>query len=195
MDRRRYQELPEGLAATPPGAALGAALETLDPELIAPADVSVVLAAQQRQINRDQARMLQLRYQSGLADASAPGGRKEVLDQFSAGDARATLTESKTYAWNELALAEALTVGLPGVLAGMLDGHLDVRRARALRLGTEVLSAEHTAKVLAGLLAEAPGIPVGALINRIAADANAVDPDWADKNTKPPWRSAGCGPG
>ena len=171
----------EGLGSVPPGARLAAALEAVDLATTPPEELPVVLRALWRQHNHDEARLLDAVRECGLGDRSAPGGRQEALDEFSADEARAALALSRTGAWKLLGLADDLAVRLPAVRRAMHDGEIDEARARAFRDGTEPLSDEHTDRVVALLLPEAPRTTAWALRQRIEQIAMALDPEWAAK--------------
>jgi hypothetical protein len=59
------QPLPEGLTSLPPGPELAAAVATVDPSRLAPADVFEVLAAQQRLVAHHQAQLLAALWEAG----------------------------------------------------------------------------------------------------------------------------------
>ena len=181
MEERTRTALPEGIDLMPPGAALAAVLEAVDLRRLAPEQLPVALRAFWRQRNHEEARLLDAVRECGLGDREAEGGRRETLDEFSADEARAALVLSKTGAWKLLALADDLVVRLAAVRQALHDGTIDEARARAFRDATEVLSAEHTDRIVELLLPEAPRMTAWALRQRIEQVAMALDPEWARK--------------
>jgi hypothetical protein len=78
-----------------------------------------------------------------------------------------------------LDLADDLLRRLPEVHTALRGGELDDSKARVLSGWTRELADDHAHHVCTVVLPEAPGLPVGALIERIQQVATALDPAWA----------------
>ncbi|MFC4836781.1 DUF222 domain-containing protein, partial [Actinomycetospora chibensis] len=117
----------------------------------------------------------------------AQAGRTERLascDEFCGDEVAALLGWSRTMSSRKLDLADDLLVRLPEVGDALYAGWLDEPKARTLCEQTRDLADDHAHEVCRLVLPEAPGLPVGAVIERIAQVATALDPDWAQRRRR-----------
>jgi hypothetical protein len=90
-----FQVVPAELEETPADAALGAALEVLDPARVSPHDTVRLVAARRRQLAHQQACFHACAREAALADPDAPGGRAERDVAESGDELRAVLSASR----------------------------------------------------------------------------------------------------
>ncbi|WP_285657169.1 HNH endonuclease signature motif containing protein [Actinomycetospora sp. NBRC 106375] len=178
FDGAGFQPLPVGIDEMPAGAALGAALASVDPARVSPYDTMRLVSAERRQLSHQEARFHTAAREAALADPTCPGGRAD-RDLSEAGDElRARLSLSRTAIATMLTLADA-TVLHPELGRRWAQGRLDQKRIEHIQRETRDLSREHAAKVIARVLPVAAGMPYGALIDRLHELAKAFDPEWA----------------
>lgn len=175
--------VPDELDVAPPGALLAEWLDDIPVELVSGYDSVVVLAAAYRQLCRQQAVFYRALAETGLR---APGSASTVArladpGEFAAEEARAKLVWSRQRSQREYQLGFELFVRYPQVGDALIDGHIDLPRARALIDWTDGLTEEQAAAIIDRLLPRAAGLVVGALIDEIKRAAIAVDPEWAER--------------
>ncbi|WP_433786030.1 hypothetical protein ACQPX6_05500 [Actinomycetospora sp. CA-101289] len=174
-----FASLPEGVATTPPGAALGALLEQVDPRTVSPHDTVVLVRAWRRQLSHHEARFALAAREAALADPDRPGGRREGMGEFSADELRVVLHESRTRVGKLLGQADTAIAAIPPLWAAWDAGRIDTDRVRICVTWTSSLSAEHAARVVREVLPEAPRLTLSGLIDRIQQLASGLDPGWA----------------
>lgn len=128
--------------------------------------------------NRGTADLLRAMHVAGRATAGT-GARRALLDDFSGDEVAGALGWSRSMASRWLDLADDLVSRLCEVLTAMDGGALDDAKARVVSEWTRDLSDDHAHALCADVLPWAPGLSVGALIERIQEVAVAIDPDWA----------------
>jgi hypothetical protein len=171
--------LPEGLATTPPGAALGALLDQVDPREVSPHDTVVLAAAWRRQLSHHEARFALAAREVARADTTRPGGRAESYGEFCTDELRALLCESRTRVTRLLGQADTAIAAIPELWAAWDTGRLDTDRVRICVTWTSSLCDEHARAVVLRVLPDAPGLTLSGLIERIQQLATAIDPAWA----------------
>ena len=166
------------LADIPAGPPLAAALAGLDEDRLPGFALTYVMQARLRQANGERGELLAtigrvLLYQ-------VPGGATIARgpDEFAADEVRAGLALTRGTAKRLCDLVWDLHDRLPGVLAAMRAGRLDQPRAQVFSTWTAGLSRPHTATIVAGLLPVAAEMTTGELIDAIAKQAIALDPEW-----------------
>ncbi|MGH3838332.1 MAG: DUF222 domain-containing protein, partial [Pseudonocardiaceae bacterium] len=175
------QLIPEGLAGVAPGPELASVLAGLELSRLSGFDCVEVLKAQYRQANHERARVMAAMAQVGVCGAVPDDDltRMVLPDEFSADEVRAALVLTRRAAHAQFWLAYDLVTRLPQVHAAMDAGVLDEPRARVFSEWTTELSPEQAGAVCAALLARAPGLTTGQLVEQIKKLAIAIDPDWA----------------
>ncbi|GAA4942253.1 hypothetical protein GCM10023204_59870 [Actinomycetospora succinea] len=171
--------MPEGLADAPPGAALGALLEQVDPRAVSPHDTVTLAAAWRRQLSHHEARFAQAAREVALANPGRPGGRCEGFGEFSTDELRVLLCESRTRVSKLLGQADTAIAAIPELWAAWDAGLIDTDRVRICVTWTSSLSADHARQVAVTVLPEAPHLTLSGLIERIKALATGLDPEWA----------------
>ncbi|MDD7938145.1 HNH endonuclease signature motif containing protein [Actinomycetospora lutea] len=174
-----FASLPEGVATTPPGAALGALLERVDPRAVSPHDAVTLAAAWRRQLSHHEARFALAAREAALAEPDRPGGRREGYGEFSTDELRAVLVESRTRVATLLGQADTAIAAIPELWAAWDAGRIDTDRVRICVTWTASLSGEHARRVVLAVLPEAPRLTLSGLIERIQQIATALDPAWA----------------
>src|SRR6201999_852003 len=101
-----HQPLPAGIDTMPAGPQLSAALAGVDPARVSPHDTVRLVRTQRRLLCREQARFAAAALECSLADPDEPGGRAEVVGEFSADELRAVLSASRTAVGALLDVAE-----------------------------------------------------------------------------------------
>ncbi|MEJ2863036.1 hypothetical protein [Actinomycetospora flava] len=181
MFEQVFASLPEGLADAPPGAALGALLEQIDPRAVSPHDTVTLAAAWRRQLSHHEARFALAAREVARADPARPGGRSEGYGEFSTDELRVLLCESRTRVSKLLGQADTAIAAIPELWAAWDAGLIDTDRVRICVTWTSSLSAEHARQVVVRVLPEAPRLTLSGLIERIKALATSLDPQWAAK--------------
>ncbi len=172
----------QGLADTPPGPALAALLEPLDPDSLSPQQAVPVLRAWSRQRAHDHARMAatMARVAALSRDATTAGLGGTPLGDWAGAEIAAALTWSDGKAARELEFAETLA-GLPLVGAAFDEGRIDHGKAWVFTdvLGPAELTPQQTQVLCATYLPTAPGLTAGQLRHRLVRAILAIDPDAA----------------
>lgn len=181
MVEQVFASLPEGIATTPPGAALGALLEQVDPRAVSPHDAVTLALAWRRQLSHHEARYARAAREAALADPDLPGGRREGYGEFGADELRVALVESRARVSNLLGQARTAIEAIPELWDAWDAGLIDTDRVRLCVTWTSSLSAEHAARVVRRVLPEAPTLTLAGLIERLQQLATALDPLWAQR--------------
>jgi hypothetical protein len=177
--------LPEGLADLQPGPALAATLATVDRSRCSAADVLVLLAARARQVAHDQAQLLADLLEAARSEPDAgPAIAARLAEpdpEFGADEAAFTLSWSRQAATVFLGVARDLIVRLPAVYAALVEGQIDLVRARVFADATALLAVEKARLVAARLLPAAPALTAGQLRSRLRYQVFKVDPGQAQR--------------
>ncbi|MEJ2864153.1 hypothetical protein [Actinomycetospora flava] len=181
MFEQVFASLPEGVATTPPGAALGALLEQVDPRAVSPHDAVILAGAWRRQLSHHEARFALVAREVALADPDRPGGRREGYTEFSTDELRVVLSESRTRVSKLLGQADTAIAAIPELWAAWDAGRIDTDRVRLCVTWTSSLSAEHARAVVLAVLPEAPRLTLSGLVERLQQVATGLDPGWAAK--------------
>ncbi|MBP2365303.1 DUF222 domain-containing protein [Pseudonocardia parietis] len=147
--------LPDGLADTPPGPALGALLTGIDPARVANGDTVTVLQAWRRQRSHTDAGELTVLAQVGRCRRDTPPervARLEAPDPDCGFEIAAALTLTELAAWREHALAEMVVHRLPTVHAALAAGEIDRGKAVVFADLLEPLTDAQNARICAALL-------------------------------------------
>ncbi|PVZ07678.1 HNH endonuclease signature motif containing protein [Actinomycetospora cinnamomea] len=171
------------LGAAAPDAGLVGLLEGIDPATLGGEALGAHVQARWRVHNRAEAQLLEGLHHLGRAEDGRPGRRPE-LDEFSGDELRGLLGWSRTMATRRLDLADDLFVRLPEVGDALHEGVIDEPKARTICEWTGDLAEDHAHRVCGVVLGEAPGLPVGALQERIEQIAVSLDPDWAERRRR-----------
>jgi hypothetical protein len=170
----------DGLA---PGSVLVEALEGVDPSVLEGAEAVDYLRACARARNRAAARFLTAVHEAGRSE-DGTRVRRALVDEFSGDEVAVALGWSRAMAGRWLELADDLHRRLIEVQAAMASGVLDEGKARVFSEWTRDLADDHAHHVCRVVLPEAPGLPIGALIERIQQVAGALDPEWAARRER-----------
>jgi hypothetical protein len=177
----RSVRLPDGLADFPPGPALAALLNGIDPRLLANADTVAVLTAQYRQLAHEQARLLEALVAVGRADPDDPSGtrRLEAVGEWASGEIAAALMLTGVSADRELAFADTVVTRLPMVHAALRAGALDRAKAWLFADHLGEVPADQAAAICSALVPLASGLTTGQLRARLVRLLHDIDPDHA----------------
>ncbi|MHC1560627.1 HNH endonuclease signature motif containing protein [Actinomycetospora sp. C-140] len=178
FDSEAFQPLPTGIDEMPAGAALAAALASVDPARVSPYDTMRLVSAERRQLSHQEARFHTAAREAALADPTCPGGRADRDLSEACDELRARLSLSRTAVATLLTLADGAVLH-PEMGRRWAEGRLDQKRIEHIHRETRDLSQEHAAKVIARVLPVAADMPYGALIERLHELAKAFDPEWA----------------
>jgi hypothetical protein len=175
--------LPPGFAYLPAGAELAAALEQVPLALISGHDTVDVVKAAHRQSCRSRAWFLLALLETGLRrpGSASTVARDETPGEFASDEARAALVWSRRRADRAFNLAWDVFVRFPMLGEAMLSGDLDEPRAAAFTTWTAGLTEDQAGFICAQLVARAPQLMVGELIEHITRMAIEIDPDWAER--------------
>ena len=174
-----------GLAATPNGLFLSAALSTLDDAALTGAERLEAMRGWARLVAYAESRLfaamasivdavvedqdIDLEHPTGLAEAA----------ESAAVEIAATLHLTRRAAERDLEFALGLRRRLPAVLAALEDGRLDRRRAAVFLRGTSHLSVAEARSVVDDLIERTPHWTTGQLRARLQRAVMAADPDAA----------------
>jgi len=106
--------------------------------------------------------------------------RDRPFSEFAADELGPALAVSRNSAAASLALSAQLTARLPGTLAALQDGQLDLTKARVISDGTAAISDAQAAQVEERVLPRAPEQTAPQLRRAVARAVLTVDPGGAD---------------
>lgn len=182
------QQLPEGLAALPPGPELAAALASIDYSQIVNGDMPAVLRAQARQRAHQEAQLYKAIAEVGFRDPSASCGQIGYLQapaRYAADELRVALTWTARTAARELDFATTVLDRLPAVFAAWDAGDIDKAKAFIFSTYLGDLPAEISAPLCRNLLPRAPGWTTAKLAHQLRRLIIGIHPDHAaDKYEK-----------
>lgn len=176
--------VPEGLAAMPPGPALAAALGAIELDRVPNDRMLEVLAAQHRQLNHEQARMVATLAEVGRCETiPAPGlvARLSRPGRYAAEETRAALYWTRNAADSEHDFAESVVHAMPVVFAAWWSGDLDRPRVRVFDRYLTGLAPELIARICAVAVPVAPRRTTGQLARLLHRMVIAADPTAADR--------------
>lgn len=186
----RFEDLPDGVDASAahvvpddlelisPGRFLSTILSGIDRTRLSGHDTVRVLKARQRQISHEQAQlaadMVEISYRT-----NAEMGRADEAFEYASDEIRAALTLTRPAAESQLDFASDLYERYPQVWKALYQGHVDIRKARAIVDGVSHLNADTAGLVVEAVLNEAPDLTTGQLAARIQRLSVEVDPESA----------------
>ena len=172
--------VPPGLDEMAPGPVLAAFLSGVDTDALSGYDRVVVLRAHQRMASHYQARMYS--DMAGICEVlDEPAQRFEDTAELASAEIRAALNLTRRAADNELSFAMDLQQRLPKVHRMLMDGVIDVRRARTIDHETCHLTTATARGVVERITEAAPNLTTGQLRARIKKLCIQADVDEATK--------------
>ncbi|MDJ0924036.1 MAG: DUF222 domain-containing protein, partial [Acidimicrobiia bacterium] len=170
--------VPSNLEAIPPGYVLAAVLDDIDIDVCSGFDRVRVLKAQAKMRSHYAARSYHT--MTKVLDAIDPQDMAtDMVEQAAASEVAAALRLTRRSADIEMNLAIELQRRLPQVWQALLDGRVDVRRARVLVDGTLHLSTANAQELVAGVLDDAAQMTTGQLRAKLRKLCIQVDPEDA----------------
>jgi hypothetical protein len=177
------QQLPDGLAETPAGPELAAALAQIDPAKLNGHDLVALAPVYMKLISHYQAGLatvLDQAARSPAGDADSPVQRTEQPSRWAPIEIAATLRWSTRKATNELRYADQLVHRLPTVHAALAAGAIDQPKARAFVDQLACLDQRPAQVVAERLLAAgAASWDLRTLVDKLRRRAIAEDPPAA----------------
>jgi hypothetical protein len=183
FDKSLCVSVPPNLEEIPAGAELASVLESLDYDSLSPFDLVRVLKAQQRLVAHYQAASywsmdrLVTAYQNpdDLEDPKDMGWAVEGA----VAEIGAALTLTRTSAEYETWMAIDLSRRMPKVWLALLQGRIDMRRARVLVAETIHVADDVARAAIDTIIDDAPGLTTGQLKARLRKLCIDADPDAA----------------
>jgi hypothetical protein len=143
--------LPVDLESMPPGPALGAVLASLDPSLYNGFQLVEILAAQNRQVSFENARLLtfarELTYTSWGGDEAQPTRRVEP-DRFSGTEIAFALAVTEYSAQALILTALTAVDEVPALHQALLEGRIDLTKAKMVVNELAMATREHARLVV-----------------------------------------------
>ena len=164
-----------GFDAQPGGPALAAAVEFVDPTTLVGQDTAAWMRGAFRVRNHADWLLLRALREACRARADTT---VRVEDEFAPRIAAANLGWSTTTAGTRLEIAVGILERMPALGERMRSGELELAKAGAFVTGLDGLTDAQCAQVVAGLLDQAPELPLGQLRDRILSAGYAVDRVW-----------------
>jgi len=183
MFGQAYHDVPSDLEEIPAGAELASVLEALDYDRLSPFDLVRVLQAQQRLVAHYQAASywsmdrLVTAYQNP-DDLEHPKDLGWAVDGAAA-EIGAALTLTRASADHETGMALDLNRRVPQVWLALLQGRIDMRRARVLVDETLHVSEAVARAAIDTVIDDAPGLTTGQLKVRLRKLCIDADPNAA----------------
>lgn len=173
-------EVPEGLAALPPGPALAAVLAGINLAAVANNELLPMLRAQSRQAAHEQARLLAVVAEVSRAKLTFDDREVARLPHphpYCADEVRAALAWSRRAAEHETGLAEHTVHGLPLVFEAFLAGEIDKPKVRVFseHLGCGLTDAQ-VQRICAVIVPLAGRLTTGQIAARLRRMILAIDP-------------------
>ncbi len=170
--------VPSNLEEIPPGYVLAAVLDDIDIDTCSGYDRVRVLQAHERMRSHYAARSY-LTMTKVLDAIDEDDMAADMVEEAAASEVAAALRLTRRAADVEMSLALELQRRLPAVWEALLDGVVDVRRARVLVDGTLHLGIGAAQNVVDTVLDDAARMTTGQLRARLRTLCIAVDPDDA----------------
>lgn len=177
-------ELPDDLAALPPGPELAAVLGAVRLSSVPNDRMLEILTAQHRQLCHDQARMAATLAELGrCAGGTRPGqvARLGATDRYAPDETRAALRWTRTAAEFEHDVADTVVHTMPALFSAWLDGALDRPRVLVFHRYLTDLAAEQVAAICRTAVPRAPTLTTGQLAVLLRRMVLAVDPAAAER--------------
>ncbi|WP_300018801.1 HNH endonuclease signature motif containing protein [Pseudonocardia sp.] len=177
-------QLPDDLAAMPPGPELAAVLGAVDLSVVPNDRMLEVLTAQHRQLCHDQARMAATLAELGRCTGGTQPGqvaRLAALDRYAPDETRAALRWTRTAAEFEHDLADTVVHTMPALFTAWLDGALDRPRVLVFHRYLTDLAAEQITAICRTAVPRAPRLTTGQLAVLLRRMVLAVDPAAAER--------------
>lgn len=178
----KAQPIPRDLDEWSPGPFLAVVLSAIDIDDLDDVDLVSVLKAQGRQIAWGQAGMYSTMgrvacyHPSGNDDSSS-----EEWFEFASMEIAAALTLTRRAADVELDLAYQLLIRHPRIWKMLLEGTIDVRRAKTMVSAIEHLTTKAARDVVAKIIDRAAHLTTGQLRTRLARLSIEADPESASR--------------
>ncbi len=176
----RGDPLPDGLAETPAGPELSAALASIDRTRLIGHDLVALLQAWSRQVAHDQAQFHAVVAETAHATEGDTTERSPVVVEYTSDEIRAALHLTRRAADTTLELALGLQ-RLPGVWEALHDGRVDLPRVRVFCEGTDHLEESTAREAVDVVLGAAVGLTTGQLAARLRKVTLGLDPDDATR--------------
>ncbi len=171
--------VPDGLDDMGPGLFLAGILSSVDVADLSGYDRVVVLRAHQKMINHHQARLHEAMVAIEDHCSELFDGDVEVAYLAASAEIRQALTLTRRAADTQLDLAHTVYQRLPNLWEALIEGTLDVRRARVIADGTDHLPTDTARAVVELILPTAPDLTTGQLGARLRTLSIKADPDQA----------------
>jgi len=176
MDERRG--LPAGLDAIPPGPELAAVLATVDRSRVGAGDLHDLLRARVRLLAHVQAQVLADVWETARAVGQPAESmtRSDGVTEFSGDEIGWTLHWSRSYAFSQVLVGQALLCRLPMVFEAMLAGRIDGAKATAFVDALTGLDEQTARAVATRLLGKAGESTLTQLRERLRYHVDKADP-------------------
>lgn len=177
-------ELPDDLAAVPPGPELATVLGAVRLSSVPNDRMLEVLTAQHRQLCHDQARMAATLAELGRCSGDTQPGqvaRLAATDRYAPDETRAALRWTRTAAEFEHDVADTVVHTMPALFAAWLDGALDRPRVLVFHRYLTDLATEQVAAICRATVPRAPTLTPGQLAVLLRRMVLAVDPAAAER--------------
>lgn len=176
------QALPADLDEWMPGPFLAVILSTIDRSKLNGHQLVTLLRAETRQISHQQAGYYRTLSEVATAvptGADGPAERSDEWFEYTNMEVRAALTMTRRTADSELDLAYDIVERIPALGLALDAGSVDVRKARAIAIGTAHLDKTRARGIADRVLPHAARLTTGQLRSRIARLCIESDPDDA----------------
>jgi len=182
-----YVSLPVDLESMPPGPALGAVLASLDPSLYNGFQLVEILAAQNRQVSFENARLLtftrELTYTTWGGDEAEPTRRAEP-DRFGGTEIAFALACTEYSAQALILTAVTAVDELPALHQALQAGRIDVTKAKMVVNELAFATREHARLVVDKVLQHARRATTTQLKTILRRALLKLDPDAVKKRYK-----------
>ena len=176
MFYQKYESIPSNLDDLQPGPELGGVIGCINVEDVSPCDRIVLLCAQQRQRSHLDAEIY--RTMASIADALDEDDLN-VGFEGAAAEIQAALHLTRRATETELSFALDVERRLPAVWTALVEGQIDLRRAKTIIRGTEHLSVGVARGVVERIIDAAAVLTTGELRARLEREVIKTDPQAA----------------
>ena len=176
MFYQKYEAIPSNLDDLQPGPELGGVIGCINVEDVSPYDRIVLLCAQQRQRSHLDAEIY--RTMASIADALEEDDLN-VGFEGAAAEIQAALHLTRRATETELSFALDVERRLPAVWTALVEGQIDLRRAKTIIRGTEHLSVAVARGVVERIIDAAAVLTTGELRARLEREVIETDPQAA----------------
>ncbi len=173
--------MPAGLDALPPGPELAAVLATVDRSRLGACDLHDLLAARVRLLAHVQAQVLADVWETArtVGQPAESLTRSDNVTEFSGDEIAWTLHWSRSYAFGQVLVGQALVCRLPMVFEAMLAGRIDGAKAAAFVDALTGLDEQTARAVATRLLDRAGESTLTQLRERLRYHVDKADPSAA----------------